>query len=69
MLHVPSRPLSGLVFTPNVMRTVGSSTRIGGSAFGFVRIGNGLADEDFRQAGDGHDFARVGLFDFDALQA
>ncbi len=68
MLQVPSLPVKGDVLTPKVMRTVGSSTRMGGSAFGSFGIGDRLADEDVGEAGDGHDVAGVSRLHLDAIQ-
>ena len=54
-LAPPARPTSGELFTPIVIEIAGSSTVISGSGRGCIHVGQGLADHDVRDAGDGHD--------------
>ena len=53
---------------PIVTLIDGSSTVITGSGFGFVEVGERLADRDVGHAGDGDDLARPGLGGVDAIQ-
>ena len=66
---LPSRPDSGEVLTPNVMRSVGSSTSQPRQRTRVGRVGDGVADGHLGQARDGHDLARAGLGDLLALDA
>ena len=50
------------------METVGSSMCMTGRATGFSRVAHRLADLDALDARDGHEVARAGLGDLDALQ-
>ncbi len=58
----------GEVLTPKVIRTVGSSTLIGRQGNRVFRVGQGFADGDALQPGQGNNFARFSLLDFNPLQ-
>ena len=55
-----TRPASGEVLVPMVIEMAGSSTVISGSGARVLRVGQGLADHDLRDAGDGDDVAGAG---------
>ena len=64
----PSLPANGETLDENSIETVGSSMRMSGSATGFSRSADGLADVDRLDAGDGDDLAGACPRDLDALQ-
>ena len=53
----PSRPAKGELLTLNWMAMVGSSMMMSGSGAGFSTLGDGFADGDAFDAGDGYDVA------------
>jgi hypothetical protein len=65
----PSRPASGELLTDNCMAMVGSSMTISGKRRGILDVGDGLADGDAFDAGDGDDVAGLGLLDVGALES
>ena len=65
---LPSVPASGDVLMPIVIDRLGSSTCSGSSAIGVLRVGQGLADGDVLEAGDGDDVAGTGALGGDALE-
>src|SRR5207249_9725477 len=68
--YLPSRPAKGLVLTEKVIWTVLVDS-YGWHGVRLLGIGQGLADHDLREAGDGHDFARldlVHLFTFQSFE-
>ncbi len=56
----PSRPAKGEVLTEKIIDSVGSSMRSGGQRRRGLGGGDGLADGDALEAGQGHDLAAVG---------
>ena len=65
----PSRPAKGEVLTEKTIEIVGSSMCSGGSGAGVCGRGDGLADLDALEAGEGHDLAAGGLVRLDPLEA